>query len=343
MYRRIRIWIAAGVLILVHAAVILSGFLSPYPPSQQNRDFPFVPPSGLHFRDAGGHWRLRPFVYRLEPAGADASGAREDPSSTSPVRFWVRGAPWRVAGVFTSDRHLIGVDPGSHLFLLGTDGYGRDQFSRLLEGGKISLAAGLLAAFLSLALGLMFGSVAGFYGGWADSLVMRGVDLFLALPWLYLLLAVRAFLPLEISPERAFLMLIAIVGAVGWARPARMIRGVVLSAKERPYVAAARGFGASDFYLLRRHVLPQAWGVILTQAALLVPQYVLAEVSLSYLGLGVGEPAPSWGNLLGALQRYEVLASYWWMFLPGLALVLVFIGYQVLADSLHEHAKVMQL
>ena len=209
----------------------------------------------------------------------------------------------------------------------------------MLYGGQISLLAGLLAAGLSLALGLVLGAVAGFYGGWADETLMRGAELFLALPWLYLLFAIRAFLPLQIGPAQAFLLLIVVIGLIGWARPARLVRGVVLSARERDYVRAAKGFGATDIYLLRRHVLPQTFGVLLTQAAILVPQYILAEVTLSFLGLGVGEPVPSWGNMLASLQQYYVLASYWWMFLPGFALVPFFLGYSALANALHERVK----
>jgi peptide/nickel transport system permease protein len=163
---------------------------------------------------------------------------------------------------------------------------------------------------------------------------MRVAELFLALPWIYLLFAIRAFLPLAVPPLQAFLLVVAVIGAVGWARPARMIRGVVLSTKEREFVRAARGFGASGGYLLRRHILPETASVILTQAAILVPQFVLAEMTLSFLGLGVPEPVPSWGNLLASLQHYNVLVSYWWMYLPTIAMVPFFLGYLVLASLL---------
>jgi peptide/nickel transport system permease protein len=170
---------------------------------------------------------------------------------------------------------------------------------------------------------------------------MRGAELFLALPWLYLLFAVRAFLPLQVEPKQAFLLLVAIIGFVGWARPARLIRGVVLSARERDYVRAARGFGASDLHILRRHVLPQAGGVILTQAALLVPQYVLAEITLSFLGLGVGEPVPTWGNMLASLMQVHILESYWWMIAPGLAAIPFFLGYMALGNALEKRARLV--
>jgi peptide/nickel transport system permease protein len=237
----------------------------------------------------------------------------------------------------------FGVDEPGRVFLLGSDGLGRDQLSRLLHGARISLFAGLLAAFLSLGAGFALGTLAGFYGRWIDALVMRAAELFLALPWLYLLFAVRAFLPLHVSPAEAFLLLVAVIGLLDWARPARLVRGVVLSARERDYVLAARSFGASDVYLIRRHVAPQAAGVLFTQAALLVPQYVLAEVTLSFLGLGVSEPAASWGNMLASLQQYHVLSSYWWMWLPGAALVPLFLAYHAIADALHERSAIVPL
>ena len=201
---------------------------------------------------------------------------------------------------------------------------------------KSLIFAGLLATVLSLMVGLLMGTLAGFYGGWGDAVIMRGVELFLALPWLYLLLALRAFLPLHTGPRETFLLLIIAIGLVGWARPARLIRGVVLSAKERSHVLAARCFGGSDVYLLRRHVLPETRSVVLTQAALLIPQYVLAEVTLSFLGLGVSEPVPSWGSMLATLQQYHVLVSNSWMFFPGLVLILVFLSYGMLSNALQD-------
>ena len=236
----------------------------------------------------------------------------------------------------TWDRHLFGVDPPARVWLMGTDGYGRDLFSRLLFGGQISLFAGFVATLLALTFGVILGTLAGFYGGWLDAVIMRCVELFMALPWLYLLLTLRGLLPLHTSPVQAFLLFIIVIGLVGWARPARLIRGVVLSVKERKHILAARSFGASDLYLVRRHILPEIRGLVLTQAALLIPQYVLAEVTLSFLGLGIGEPVPSWGGMLATLQQYHVLVSKWWMFFPGLILIPVFASYGILSHSLQE-------
>ncbi len=321
-----------ALLVAVHGAVLFAGFLAPYDFAEQNRTLAFAPPSRLRFFDSSGRFHLRPFIYDWTPR-ADGAGYDEDRARMWPLRFFVAGAPYRLAGVVTLRLHLFGVEEPGRIFLAGSDAYGRDVFSRLLWGGQFSLFAGLLAASLSLGIGLALGAVAGFYGKWLDEGIMRGAELFLALPWLYLLFAVRAFLPLNISAYQAFLLLVTVIGIVGWARPARLIRGIVLSAKERDYVLAARGFGASDVYLLRRHVLPQALGVVLTQAAVLAPHYMLAEVTLSFLGLGVPEPAPSWGNMLSAVQQYYVVSTYWWILLPGLVMVPVFFAYFRVADA----------
>lgn len=208
--------------------------------------------------------------------------------------------------------------------LLGTDALGRDVFSRLVYGARVSLLAGLGGAVLALALAVALGGVAGQRsGGMVDAVVMGASELFLALPWLYLLLAARAFLPLDLSPTRAFLVIVSILGLVGWAGPARLVRASVAAASQRDFVVAARAAGASRARVLRRHLLPPSLGVVRTQAALLVPQFVLAEVALSFVGLGVSEPVPSWGNMLAALQQYHVVSRAWWMFAPGVALVLV--------------------
>ncbi len=324
-------WVLAG-LVLVHLASLTAPFLAPYSPTGQNRRAPWSPPSRIRLVDAGGGLHWRPFVHPRQRL-ADGSWG-EDTSRRLPLRIFVRGEPYRLFGTLEADRHLFGVDAPDRVFLLGTDGLGRDQLSRLLFGARVSLFAGLAAAALALSLGTALGALAGYFRGWADILVMRLVEVVLSLPALYLLLGVRAFLPLELSATDSFLVIVAIIGLLGWPKPARLVRGVVLSGRERGYVTAARGFGASDLYLLRRHVLPQTVDVVLTQAAILVPAYILAEVTLSFLGLGVSEPAASLGNMLAVLQRPQVLASYDWMLAPAALLVVVILAYYALGEAL---------
>lgn len=331
--RKLMIWLV--ILAVLHGIIAAAGFFAPYDPVEQDRERPYLPPMHIHIVDTQGHFHLRPFFYPLRLREGSFDQYEEDTTTTVPLRFFERGAAYRLVGFVPFRLHFFGA-PGDRVYLLGSDAYGRDELSRILYGGQISLLAGLLGAGVTLFLGALIGMAAGYYGGWRDELLMRIAELFLALPWLYLLFALRAFLPLAVSPLEAFLLVVVVIGMVGWARPARLVRGVVLSVKERDFVRAARGFGASDFYLLRRHILPETASVLLTQAAILVPQFVLAEMTLSFLGLGVPEPMSSWGNLLATLQQYNVLVSYWWMYLPVLAIVPFFLGYLSLASALQE-------
>src|SRR5438094_768196 len=211
----------AALLILavgLHLAILLAGFIAPYDAAEQDRDLPYAPPTPLHFKDHSGfHWR--PFVrgWILTDEGYQA-----DDSQEFPVRFFVTGSDHTLLGVFHSNLRLIGVDSPGRISILGTDGFGRDEFSRLLVGGQISLASGLVATFIALLIAGFIGMISGFYGRWIDESLMGGAELFLSLPWLYFLIGVRAFLPLHLSPTTAFLLLIGVIGLIGWARPARL-------------------------------------------------------------------------------------------------------------------------
>jgi peptide/nickel transport system permease protein len=333
--RNVKIWLI--LLGALHLIILCAGFFAPYDPAEQDRKNSYLPPMRVHLVDAHGHLHLRPFVNEFQLLPGTFDQYVEDTTNQHSLKFFVTGDRYRLLRLFPARLHLFGSEK-ERIYLLGTDAFGRDQLSRLLFGGQISLLAGLLGAGFTLLIGSCIGSVAGYFGGWRDDVLMRLAELFLALPWLYLLFAIRAFLPLTVNPLQAFFLIVAVIAAVGWARPARLVRGIVLSAKERDFVRAARGFGASNLYLLRRHILPETSSVLLTQAAILIPQYVLAEMTLSFLGLGVPEPVPSWGNLLSNLQQYSVLVSYWWMYLPALAMVPFFLGYLGLASSLQERA-----
>ncbi len=333
--RKLAKWLV--VLVALHGLIACAGFFAPYDPVEQDRELPYARPMKLHLIDTQGRVHMRPFFYPLRIREGSFDQYDEDLARAMSLKFFGEGPRYRLLGLVPCRLHLFGA-AGARICLLGTDGYGRDQLSRILYGGQVSLLAGLLGAGITLSLGLGIGAAAGYFGGWRDEVLMRLTEPFLALPWLYMLLGLRAFLPLAVSPLEAFLLIVIVIGAVGWARPARLVRGVVLSAKERDFVRAARGFGAPTRYLLWRHVLPETSSVLLTQAAILIPQYVLAEMTLSFLGLGVPEPLASWGNLLANLQQYSVLTSYWWMYLPALAIVPFFLGYLGLASALQEWA-----
>src|SRR6266436_3039387 len=294
-----RLLVCIAVLGALHLGVACAGFFAPYDPEAQDRAHPYAPPMRPHFVDEKGGVHLLPFFYAQELRAGSFDQYEENRVRAIPVRFFVTGASYHVLGVLPLRIHLFGSDDAP-LYLLGSDEYGRDLLSRILVGGQVSLLAGLIGAGLTLSIGLCVGTVAGFLGGWKDEVLMRIAELFLALPWIYLLFAMRAFLPLTVPPLKAFLLVVMVIAAVGWARPARVVRA----------------------------------SVVLTQAAILVPQFVLAEMTLSFLGLGVPEPVPSWGNMLASLQHYNVLVSYWWMYLPAVAMVPFFLGYLVLASLL---------
>jgi peptide/nickel transport system permease protein len=326
--------------IAMHLVVIFPGFFSTQGYAEQSRDLPFSPPTRLHFIRPDGHFSLRPFVYGWSQSALDAGTYDIDYSQIYPIHFLVKGSTYTIVKGIEASRHLLGVEKPSRLFLFGTDDLGRDEFSRMLYGGRISILAGWIGTAIALFTGAIVGLISGYSGRWVDSVTMRLVELFMALPWLYLLFAVRAILPLRIETTDTFILLIAVVGIIGWARPARLVRSMVLSAKERNFVLAARAMGASNFHILRKHILPQILALLLTMAAYLIPQFILAEVTLSFLGLGIGEPVPSWGTLLAELQKYTVLVNYWWMYAPGIALVALFLIYHWASSTIQQKVGV---
>jgi peptide/nickel transport system permease protein len=328
--RPIRLVLAALWLAVLHIGAIGAGFFAPSDYAEQNRALPFAPPTRLHFVDPAGRFHVRPFVCRWSQDAATALYS-EDCEHLSPLQFFVTGSRYHLLGMVASHRHLFGVATPARVYLMGTDDFGRDQFSRFLYGARLSLFAGLFACVISLSLGVIFGTLAGYYRGSADSVIMGAAELSLALPWLYLLLVVRALQPLNTSPSTVFLTVVAIIGIVGWARPARLIRGTVLTAAEREYVLLAKSFGGSDLHVLLTHIMPQIRTVVMTQVPLLIARYIMAEVVLSFLGLGVDEPIASWGTLLKSVQQYSILSSYWWMCLPASLLLPTFMSYMAIS------------
>jgi peptide/nickel transport system permease protein len=337
---RARVTIPIVLLVILHLVLLFAGFVAPYDPTAQNREMSYAPPTGVHFWDDSG-FRVRPFIYAstVVQQGEQEGNYQEDRTHQYQIRMLVSGSSYKLFGIFPSNTHLFGVNGPGKLFLVGADAYGRDELSRVLFGGQISVAAGIVATVVTLFTGCVVGIIAGYYGGWVDESLMGVNELFLSLPWLYFLLGVRAFLPLHLSALRTFFLLTGVIGLIGWARPARLVRGVVLSSRNRNYVFAARGFGATDLYLVRHHILPDIMGLLLTQAVLLVPRYIAAEVTLSFFGLGVSEPVPSWGNMMSTLQQYSVLVSYGWLLAPAGAVVVTSVLYSSVAEVFHSRLK----
>jgi len=327
-------------LLLLYFTAIFADFIAPYPYDVQFRHHPYQPPTPVHFFDRQGRFHLRPFVYGHKLVDPVRKSYETDYSKVYPIYFFVKGEPHYLFGLFKTRYHLFGVKGGGHLFLLGTDRLGRDVFSRLLYGTRISLTVGLVGVFISFTLGILVGSVAGYFGGWVDNLIMRLVELLMAFPAFYLMLALRSMFPVDMPSYLVFLVIVAILSLIGWAGLARVIRGMVLSVRENDFVKAARVLGGSHLYVLLRHVVPNTLSYVIIAATLSVPGFILGEAALSLIGLGIQEPIPSWGNMLSEASNVYALSSYPWILAPGVAISAVVVAFNLLGDGLRDYLDV---
>ena len=295
-----------GAIVIAFAAA--GPWLVANPPSEQFAEFVYAPP--MRPRIIDDSWTIRrPFVYPLVLQDRLERRYSLDRSRPLPLRFFQQGS-------------LVSVDrSGPPWFALGTDALGRDQFARLAWGARLSLGVALCAALGALALGTLVGGIAGFRGGAIDDALMRGADFVIALPALYVVLALRAAMPLVLTPWQVFWTMVIVLAAVGWPFPARAVRAVVASERTREYAEAARAMGASRTRLLLRHLLPAARGVLVVQTTLLLPAFVLAEATLSFVGLGFGEPISSWGAMLRDAGGRAVVEAPW-LLTPAMAIVI---------------------
>ena len=329
--------IGGGVLLLFYALAILAPFVAPYTQEEMDRRRYFHPPHTLHWVDGAGSFHLRPFVRDTRLANPSSFTYEEVPGADHPLRFFVRGARYSLLGLVSSDLHLFGVDGESRVYLLGTDSFGRDEFSRLLYGGQVSLTVGLIGILISFSLGLLLGGISGYFGGMTDSVIMRTTELLLSIPSLYLIIALRAVFPIDLPSQQVYLGIVAILAFIGWAGLARVIRGLVLSIRRNEYVTAAEALGVSRFRIITRHILPNTWSFVIVAATISVPGYILGEVVLSFLGVGVQEPASSWGNMLNQARSLRALTSFpWLLYVPGLAIFLTVMAFNFLGDGLRD-------
>jgi peptide/nickel transport system permease protein len=335
-FRRSPLAVAGGVLLaLFYVFALLAPFLGPYRQDEMDRSHFFHPPQKLHWRDSTGRFHLLPFVHPTLESGEFVY--REDKSRILPLRLFVHGAPYRLLGFIPADLHLYGVDPPGRVYLLGTDSFGRDEWSRLLFGSQISLTVGLVGIAISFTLGLLLGGISGYFGGWVDTLIMRSTELLLTIPGLYLIIALRGIFPTNLPSQQVYLAIVAILALIGWAGLARIIRGMVLSIKRQEYVAAAQALGMSRLRIISRHILPNTMSFVIIAATITVPGYILGEVVLSFLGVGVQEPSASWGNMLAQARSIRVLTSFpWLLFAPGIAIFLTVMAFNFLGDGLRD-------
>jgi peptide/nickel transport system permease protein len=315
-------------------AAAFSDFLSSNPPAMQNLDKFYHPPTRIHILDRNGKFQHKPFFYQTELIEPLDAVYEEDPEAAYHLEFFFKGYPYRLFGLIPTDRHLVGKSREPRFYPLGTDELGRDVFSRVLAGTRTSLIIVGLGVALYALLGLTIGAMAGILGGWLDSLLMRLSEFVLALPALYLLLALRALLPMRISFVETLLLMVGIIAGVAWPPMARGVRGLILQLKNAPYVEAARSLGATRFHIFARHMLPALLPFTLMQVTVAAPIFLLGELTLSFLNVGFRDSGESWGAMLRSLKDTRVLTDFWWNLLPLGMIFMTLLSLNILGNRL---------
>ena len=301
-------------LALVIAASLAAPLLAPNDPNRRFPDLQYAPPTPVHVFGEGSTL----YIYTQRLVSRRERKYENDQSRPVAVRFLASGR------LMTAD-----ADAGSPLLLLGADSYGRDIFSRLLYGGRATLAVALIATLAAAWLGALIGGVAGTQSGWVDAVLSRLSEFVLVLPTIYVALALRAVMPLILSSTQVFLLLTGIFTLLGWPVVARGVRAIVVAERERDYAVAARAAGAGPARLLIHHLLPAANGYVLTQASLLLPAFILAEATMSFVGLGFPQDVATWGTMLQDASNIAMLADAPWMLAPALPIFLVVLAVQI--------------
>lgn len=323
------------ILILLYLCAVFAPFLAPYQTSDQNLDKSFHPPSGILWKDGSFHVKI---YENIDPTAARYEVIQ---GSTIPIKFFAKGYNYNLFGFIPMQRHLFQLETDEsqpQIYILGSDVTGRDVFSRLLYGSQISLSIGLIGITITMLLGFLVGGLSGYFGGKFDFLAMRFVEFLMAIPGLYLLLALRSALAQHFESAQMYLMIVIILAFIGWAGTARIIRGMSLSIRNRQFVYAAESMGQSTIVILFKHILPNLASYLLVAATLSIPGYILGEAALSFLGLGIQEPSASWGLMLKQTQEdmKVFMLNFWWLLTPGLAIFITVIAFNVLGDTLRD-------
>ncbi|MDE0464020.1 MAG: ABC transporter permease [Caldilineaceae bacterium] len=343
-FRKHRMAMVGGVVtLIIYAIAIFVEFLSPSSPGVIRADYTWAPPQRLHFlRQTEQGLRWDPYVngYKVE---IDPEALKRtfviDEEQIVDIGFFVRGEPYKMWGLWESDLHLVGsTDAEVPVYFLGADRMGRDLLSSMIYGTRVSMSIGLLGVFLSFFLGILLGGISGFYGGTTDNLIQRVIEFIRSIPTIPLWMGLAAALPTDWPPLRIYFGITIILSFIGWTGLARVVRGRFLSLRTEDFVMAARLDGASELTTIWRHMVPSFFSHIIASLTLSIPGMILAETSLSFLGLGLRRPVVSWGVLLQEAQNIRSVATAPWLLIPGLAVLVAVLALNFLGDGLRDAA-----
>ncbi|WP_051621186.1 ABC transporter permease [Paenibacillus sp. UNC451MF] len=329
------------VLSLFYLAAIFAQFIAPYGLQSYDSKYVNAPPMKIKFIDADGKFHFRPFVHELK-SGRDPVTFRktfvQDDKIKYSVRFLVEGESYQFLGFIPTKTHLFGVDQPGRLFIFGTDGMGRDLFSRIVLGSQISLSIPLIGVAISFVLGLIIGGISGYFGGWLDSVIQRVIEIIRSFPTLPLWMALSAAIPPRIPVVTMYLYIVIIFAFIGWTDLARVARGKFISLKNEEYVLAAKIAGVSDTKIIVKHLLPGFISYLVVATTLAIPGMILGETAMSFLGLGIRSPATSWGVLLQEAQQIDNVALYPWKLIPLGFVIITVLTFNFLGDGLRDAA-----
>ncbi|MBN1979755.1 MAG: ABC transporter permease [Anaerolineae bacterium] len=335
--------VSAVVVLLLYLVAVFCEFVAPYDPEQYFLKYKDAPPTKIHIFDAEGRIHM-PFVHRIVRTRDEVTLRNlfnEDTTVRYPITFFVRGTEYEMWGLFKMDLHLFGL-PVPHeeqgIFVLGADRLGRDLFSRMCYGARISLSIGLAGVLLSVTLGIVLGGISGYYGGKIDIAIQRMIEFIRTVPNIPLWMALSAALPKDWPIIRIYFGITILLSLISWTGMARVVRGRFLAMREEDFVLAARLAGSNEMRIILRHMLPSFLSHIIASLTLSIPGMILSETGLSYLGLGLRAPAISWGVLLREAQNLRSLALVPWVLLPALAVILTVMAFNFVGDGLRDAA-----